>query len=94
MDWITIGEACRIIGGDEKPIHSDQRITAGLRLAGIQSPSNIPSPGISRVRRGKLLAALERPWRRLMNAPPNVERAARQEAALSKRIVLAARSPN
>ena len=57
MDWITIREACRMIGGDEKPVHPSTYYR-GVD-AGRYPPPEHPSPGISRVRRSKLQAALE-----------------------------------
>lgn len=56
MDWITIREACREIGGDEKPIHP-ATYYRGVAAGRYPAPEH-PSPGISRIRRSKLHAAL------------------------------------
>ncbi len=67
-DMITIDEACRIIGGDEKPIYF-ATYYRGAAAGRYPAPVHV-SPRVSRVCRSKLLAALER----LMEAPD--ERAA------------------
>jgi hypothetical protein len=57
MDWITIREACRMVGGDEKPIHPSTYYR-GVVAGRYPAPEH-PSPGIARVRRSKLQFALE-----------------------------------
>jgi hypothetical protein len=56
-DFITIKRACEIIGGD-KPINV-ATYYRGVTAGRYPSPEH-PSPGISRVRKSKLLAAIER----------------------------------
>jgi hypothetical protein len=57
MDWITIRAACRIVGGDEKPIHPSTYYR-GVAVGRYPAPEH-PSPGIARVRLSKLVKALE-----------------------------------
>jgi hypothetical protein len=58
IDFIDIGETCRTIGGVEKPVHPSTYYR-GVK-AGIYPPPDHPSPGISRVNRPKLVAALRK----------------------------------
>ena len=55
-DYITIGQACRIVGGDEKPI-SAATYYRGVKAGRLPAPEH-PTPGISRIRRSKLIAAV------------------------------------
>jgi hypothetical protein len=57
-DFITVKAAGAIIGGEAKPI-SVATYYRGVK-AGIYPPTDHPSPGIARVRKSKLLAALAR----------------------------------
>lgn len=57
-EMITIGEACRIIGGDEKPIHP-ATYYRGIAAGRYPAPVHV-SPGVARVHRGHLIAALQR----------------------------------
>jgi hypothetical protein len=57
MDWITIREACRMVGGYEKPIHPSTYYR-GVAAGRYPAPEH-PSPGIARVRRSKLQVALD-----------------------------------
>jgi hypothetical protein len=52
--FITIKAACAIVGGDEKPI-SAATYYRGVRAGRLPAPEH-PTPGISRIRRGKLIA--------------------------------------
>jgi hypothetical protein len=56
LEFGTIAQACRIIGGDEKPVHF-VTYYRGVK-AGIYPPPVHPSPGISRVDLPKLREAL------------------------------------
>jgi hypothetical protein len=58
LDYITITEACRIMGGDDKPVNP-ATVYRGVK-AGRISPPDHPSPGISRFRRGVFIADLKR----------------------------------
>jgi hypothetical protein len=57
-DFITVDDACRVIGGS-RPI-SRATYYRGVRQGRYPAPEH-PSPGISRVRRSRLLAALAEP---------------------------------
>ncbi len=70
MDFITVKEACQIIGGVERPIHA-ATYYRGV-AAGIYPAPDHPSPGISRIRKARLLEALAR---RLAEASQAVEAA-------------------
>ena len=54
-DFITIREACRIMGGN-KPIHPCTYYN-GVKAGRFPAPEH-PTPGTSRVRRAKLIEAL------------------------------------
>lgn len=54
-DFITVKSACRIVGGD-KPI-SEATFYRGVKAGRLPAPEH-PSPGISRIRRSKLIAML------------------------------------
>jgi hypothetical protein len=54
-DFLTIDKACAIIGGD-KPI-SRATYHRGVAAGRFPAPEH-PSPGISRIRRSRLLAAI------------------------------------
>jgi hypothetical protein len=54
-DYITVKEACAIIGGT-KPI-SEPTYYRGARAGRLPLPEH-PTPGVSRIRKQKLLAAL------------------------------------
>jgi predicted DNA-binding transcriptional regulator AlpA len=54
-DFITVKEACAIVGGS-KPI-SEPTYYRGVKAGRLPAPEH-PTPGLSRVRRGKLIAAL------------------------------------
>ena len=54
LDLITTSEACRVIGGETKPVHPST-VNRGVR-AGRYSPPLHPSPGIARFDRATLLA--------------------------------------
>jgi hypothetical protein len=54
-DYITIKTACAIIGGD-KPI-SVATFYRGVKAGRLPAPEH-PTPGVSRIRRSKLLDAL------------------------------------
>jgi hypothetical protein len=56
IDYIDLDEVCRIIGGDKKPIHPSTYYRGVVN--GIYPPPDHPSPGISRVNRAALIAAL------------------------------------
>lgn len=56
-DLITIEAACAVIGGTERPV-SRATFYRGVKL-GLYSPPVHPSPGISRVRKSKLIAEIE-----------------------------------
>ena len=62
-EFITIKEACRIIGGDEKPIHY-ATYYRGVAAGRYPAPVHV-SPNVSRVPKSRLLAALEK----MMEAP-------------------------
>ena len=55
-DFITVNHACRIVGGEEKPI-SAATYYRGVRAGRLPAPEH-PTPGVSRICRSKLLAAL------------------------------------
>lgn len=57
-ELITIEEGCRIIGGNEKPI-SAATFYRGVK-AKRYSPPVHPSPGVSRLRKRKLLEDVAR----------------------------------
>ncbi len=50
-DYITVHHACRIVGGDEKPI-SAATYYRGVKAGIYPAPERI-SPGLVRVRRGR-----------------------------------------
>jgi hypothetical protein len=56
-DYITVNHACRIVGWDEKPI-SAATYYRGVKAGRLPAPEH-PTPGISRIRRRKLIAAIE-----------------------------------
>jgi hypothetical protein len=58
IDFIDIEETCRIIGGNNKPVHP-ATYYRGVK-AGIYPPPDHPSPRISRVNRPRLVAALRK----------------------------------
>jgi hypothetical protein len=66
-DFITIDAACRIIGGEEKPIHF-ATFYRGVRAGRYPAPVHV-SPNVARVSRSKLIAALERLSQEADNAP-------------------------
>jgi hypothetical protein len=53
-DYITVNHACRIVGGNEKPI-SAATYYRGVKAGRLPAPEH-PTPGISRIRRSKLIA--------------------------------------
>jgi hypothetical protein len=53
-DYITVSHACRIVGGEEKPI-SVATYYRGVKAGRLPAPEH-PTPGISRIRRSKLIA--------------------------------------
>jgi hypothetical protein len=55
-DYITINNACRIVGGDEKPI-SQATYYRGVKAGRLPAPEH-PTPGVARIRRSKLIAKL------------------------------------
>jgi hypothetical protein len=55
-DYITVHHACRIVGGDEKPI-SAATYYRGVKAGRLPAPEH-PTPGVSRIRRGELIAKL------------------------------------
>jgi hypothetical protein len=55
-DWLTIGQACVEIGGTEKPINP-ATFYRGANAGRYPKPEH-PSPGIARVRKSKLRAAI------------------------------------
>jgi hypothetical protein len=55
-DYITVNHACRIVGGDEKPI-SAATYYRGVKAGRLPAPEH-PTPGVSRIRRGELIARL------------------------------------
>jgi hypothetical protein len=57
-EFITIKECCRAIGGKSHPIHP-VTYYRGVAAGRYPAPEH-PSPGISRVRKSKLLRAIER----------------------------------
>lgn len=57
-DLITIGAACRIIGGDENPIYP-ATYYRGVAAGRYPAPVHV-SPNVARISKDKLLAALER----------------------------------
>jgi hypothetical protein len=56
LDYIEIDEVCRIIGGEKAPVHPSTYYRGVA--SGIYPPPDHPSPGISRVNRPALIAAL------------------------------------
>jgi hypothetical protein len=52
--FLTIHQACRIVGGNEKPI-SAATYYRGVKAGRLPAPEH-PTPGISRIRRSKLIA--------------------------------------
>ena len=56
-DFITIKTACAIVGGD-KPI-SEPTYYRGVKAGRLPAPEH-PTPGVSRIRRAKLIAMLNR----------------------------------
>ena len=56
-DYITIKDGCRIIGGS-KPV-SVATYHRGVKAARYPAPEH-PSPGVSRIRKQKLIEALNR----------------------------------
>ena len=63
-DYITLDQACRLIGGEEKPI-SVATYYRGVKAGRLPAPEH-PTPGISRIRRGELVAKLNG-----VDPPPN-----------------------
>jgi hypothetical protein len=57
-EFIDIDETCRVIGGKNNPVHP-ATYYRGVK-AGIYPPPDHPSPGISRVNRPELVAALRK----------------------------------
>jgi hypothetical protein len=55
-DYITVNHACRIVGGNEKPI-SAATYYRGVKAGRLPAPEH-PRPGVSRVRRRALIAKL------------------------------------
>jgi hypothetical protein len=55
-EFLTIHQACRIVGGDEKPI-SVATYYRGVKAGRLPAPEH-PTPGISRIRRRSLIAML------------------------------------
>jgi hypothetical protein len=55
-DFITIEEACAIVGGSAKPI-SYATFYRGVKAGRLPAPEH-PTPGTARVRRSKLIEAL------------------------------------
>jgi hypothetical protein len=55
-EYITVNQACRIVGGDEKPI-SAATYYRGVKAGRLPAPEH-PTPGISRIRRAELIAAV------------------------------------
>ena len=58
IDFIDLDETCRTIGGNKKPVHPSTYYR-GVKK-GIYPPPDHPSPGISRVNRPALVAALRK----------------------------------
>lgn len=58
MELITVSEACRIIGGAEKPINH-ATYYRGVAAGRYPAPVRV-SPNVARVLKQKLIAALER----------------------------------
>lgn len=58
IEFITIGEACRLVGGEAKPIHA-ATYYRGVAAGRYPAPVH-PSPNIARICKQKLLGALER----------------------------------
>jgi hypothetical protein len=56
-DFITIGEACKIIGGQAKPIHNST-FWRNVQSGRYSAPER-PCPGIVRIRRPVLLADIK-----------------------------------
>ena len=56
-DYLTIKEACRIIGGS-KPV-DPATYYRGVKAGWLPAPEH-PTPGVSRVRKQKLIEALNR----------------------------------
>ena len=57
MDLITIKAACRVVGGEERPIHP-ATYYRGVRAGRYPPPIHV-SPGVSRISLSKLLAKLD-----------------------------------
>jgi len=57
-DWLNIRQVCVAIGGTGKPVHPSTYYRGAAR--GIYPPPEHPAPGITRVRRSKILAAIAR----------------------------------
>jgi hypothetical protein len=55
-EFITLGHACRVVGGVEKPI-SAATYYRGVKAGRLPAPEH-PTPGISRIRRAKLIGML------------------------------------
>jgi hypothetical protein len=55
-DYITVNHACRIVGGNEKPI-SAATYYRGVKAGRLPAQEH-PTPGVSRIRRGELIAKL------------------------------------
>ena len=56
MDFITIKAACRVVGGEERPIHP-ATYYRGVRAGRYPPPIHV-SPGLSRISLSQLLAKL------------------------------------
>ena len=65
-DYITLNQACRLVGGEEKPI-SVATYYRGVKAGRLPAPEH-PTPGISRIRCGELVAKLNR-----MDPPPDIK---------------------
>jgi hypothetical protein len=55
-DYLTIKEACAIVGGVSKPVHYSTYYR-GVKAGRLPAPEH-PTPGTSRIRRSALIAAL------------------------------------
>ena len=55
-EYITMAHACRIVGGEEKPI-SSATYYRGVKAGRLPAPEH-PTPGVSRIRRRALIAKL------------------------------------
>jgi hypothetical protein len=58
IEMITIGEACRIVGGNERPIHP-ATYYRGVAAGRYPAPVHV-SPNVARVHKSKLVAAVAR----------------------------------